>query len=296
LARNLKKVGLKSIALTGGEPLLRKDIAEVVSIFKRHGFNTRLQTNGFLLEESLLKKLLVAGVDDIFISFDALHYESFLIINGLQNKSYFEKVLNNIKAASRLTRPFGCGLVLTTILQPANVTEVEDLYAFAVENRVLIGFYPMEIGQSTDENNIRAYDPELAVNEHQRQQLKDAFLKVKSLMAKSGSPIVNSEKTVDDSIRHCSQANSSMKWACNAGTYYLEVLPDGKICICNATPAIPGYTYKNIGKLYKHSGRDAIFQRLRKSCSGCICTRQFEYLMDDKCYLLKKVLQFFRFF
>ncbi len=57
------------ITLTGGEPLLRKDLPEIVSICVRHKLKVAIATNGFLLTQPLIEELTAKGVEHFDIGF-----------------------------------------------------------------------------------------------------------------------------------------------------------------------------------------------------------------------------------
>ncbi|MFH1791323.1 MAG: radical SAM protein, partial [Candidatus Omnitrophota bacterium] len=61
--------------LTGGEPLLREDIIEIVSYASGKGLTVGVTTNGTLLSEDALKALVDAGTRSIALSMDALEAE-----------------------------------------------------------------------------------------------------------------------------------------------------------------------------------------------------------------------------
>lgn len=296
LAKNLKKVGIKSIALTGGEPLLYKDIIEIINIFKKYNFIVRLQTNGSLLNKIFLEKAFALGLDDIYISLDSLKPDVFVKINGLQNENMFYKVIENIKKASEIAKKFTAGVFLTTVLQPINIEEVENLNNFAKENKCLIGFYGLETGDLSDVNNIRSCDMQLKPDKNQQNLLKETFIKIKQLKKENNSPIFNSNKLLDDYIKFYSSLVNNMRWNCNAGSYYLEVFSNGNIGICNATPAIAGVNYKNVQNLYKNKDKEKIFKEYRQKCNGCICTRQLEYLTNDFSDILEKSFKYLNMF
>jgi MoaA/NifB/PqqE/SkfB family radical SAM enzyme len=50
-AKILKEMKVPKIVVTGGEPFLRPDIVDIVSLLNRYGFSVRIQTNGTLVTE-----------------------------------------------------------------------------------------------------------------------------------------------------------------------------------------------------------------------------------------------------
>lgn len=67
---SLRKIGVRSVTLTGGGPLTRKDLEEVVSLAKHHGMLVDVCTNGILLTKERALKLAEVGVNGIMLSLD----------------------------------------------------------------------------------------------------------------------------------------------------------------------------------------------------------------------------------
>ncbi|HUQ66096.1 MAG TPA: GTP 3',8-cyclase MoaA [Flavitalea sp.] len=85
--------GVKKIRLTGGEPLVRKDAAEIISSLAQLPVNLSITTNATRLHE-FVEVLKTAGMSSINISLDTLHEEKFKMIT---RRDQFNLVMNNIK-------------------------------------------------------------------------------------------------------------------------------------------------------------------------------------------------------
>lgn len=68
----VRELGTMRVALVGGEPLLRPDIAELVAYCRELGFATSLTTNGFLLSRELVRDLEQAGLQVLQVSVDRM--------------------------------------------------------------------------------------------------------------------------------------------------------------------------------------------------------------------------------
>ena len=66
----LKEMGTLQVLFTGGEPLLRKDIFDLIAHAHRIGMLTRMSTNGYLLDQACAAKLKSAGLDQCGVSID----------------------------------------------------------------------------------------------------------------------------------------------------------------------------------------------------------------------------------
>ena len=93
------ELGISHIKLTGGEPLLRRGLVDLVGMLKKiQGVKTvTLTTNGILLEEKL-PALLEAGLDGVNISLDCLDRETYKAITGYDG---LDLVLGAIEASCR---------------------------------------------------------------------------------------------------------------------------------------------------------------------------------------------------
>jgi cyclic pyranopterin phosphate synthase len=138
-------LGIEKIRLTGGEPLLRKDIEKLVeklSELKDPKSETQtpklrdlaLTTNGFSLERRA-EDLKKAGLDRVTVSLDSLKKENFKRITGVDK---LDEVLTAIEAAQR------AGLepvrVNAVIVRGTNDDEIVDLARFALENAISMRF------------------------------------------------------------------------------------------------------------------------------------------------------------
>jgi GTP 3',8-cyclase len=92
LAKVFVGLGVDKIRLTGGEPLVRKDAAQIIHSLSRLAVTLTLTTNGIRLHQ-FLPQLKEAGVRSLNISLDTLSAEKFSFIT---RRNVFEKVWKNI--------------------------------------------------------------------------------------------------------------------------------------------------------------------------------------------------------
>jgi len=92
----LHRLGVVNIALLGGEPLMHPDLPAVVAYGNRHA-QVSITTNGFLLTESLIRRLNAAGLANMEVSVDAVRAD---------RTGYIQKCLKTIGPKLRLVRQF----------------------------------------------------------------------------------------------------------------------------------------------------------------------------------------------
>ncbi len=152
-------LGITKVRLTGGEPLLRHGVVELVEQLARmrtlagQPLDLALTTNGHLLD-SLAAPLKAAGLNRVTVSMDAVGAATFERITRIENS--FHTVLGGIRAAraAGLT-PLKINCVL---LRGFNDDQIEDFARFAREEDVVvrfIEFMPLEEG--------RLWSPEIVV-------------------------------------------------------------------------------------------------------------------------------------
>ena len=100
LARLFVQLGVEKIRLTGGEPLLRRDLERLVQMLSRIGGlqDLTLTTNGSLLTREKARALKEAGLNRITISLDSLNDEVFRAMNDVDFP--VGRVLDAIEAAA----------------------------------------------------------------------------------------------------------------------------------------------------------------------------------------------------
>jgi cyclic pyranopterin phosphate synthase len=123
--------GIRSVKFTGGEPLLRPDLLEILRSVPQ-GMESSLTTNGTLLA-GLAQDLKDAGLRRVNVSLDSLNPETYKRITGIDRLS---DVLDGITAAldAGLT-PVKINMVL---LEGINDNEIDDFLAYVRGNRNLI--------------------------------------------------------------------------------------------------------------------------------------------------------------
>lgn len=124
---------IKKIKLTGGEPLLRDDIVEIIeAIAESNPEEISMTTNGTLLAK-IAPELADAGLDRVNISLDTLDETTYERITG---KRLLHEVLKGIDAAiASDLKPVKLNMVL---LEGVNVHEVERMMAYAFERGIIL--------------------------------------------------------------------------------------------------------------------------------------------------------------
>jgi cyclic pyranopterin phosphate synthase len=126
--------GVDCIRLTGGEPCVRADLADLVSRLAPLGTDLAMTTNGSTLRRHA-KPLHDAGLRRINISLDSLHQQKFL---ELTRRDELDKVLDGIDAA--LEAGFDPVKINVVVMRGVNDDEIVDFARFGRERGVVVRF------------------------------------------------------------------------------------------------------------------------------------------------------------
>ncbi|MCA1029536.1 GTP 3',8-cyclase MoaA [Bacillus timonensis] len=138
-------LGVKKIRITGGEPLMRNNLPELIrKISQIEGVDdVAMTTNGSLLPK-FLKDLKEAGLDRVTISLDSLNDDIFGKLNGRGVK--VETILEGIEAASKA----GLGVKINMVVQKGvNDSEIIPMAKYFKEQGHILRFIEfMDVGNS----------------------------------------------------------------------------------------------------------------------------------------------------
>ena len=148
-----KNFGITKVNITGGEPLLREDIKDIVNKLSNDGAKVNITTNGYLLNNFMDT---VKKINHLNISLHSLNKEKFEQIIGAENK--FETVINNIKKL-RVKYPTINININMTLIKGLNddINEIEDMIKFCKSlkaNLKIIELYPKNTEKFVDIKEI----------------------------------------------------------------------------------------------------------------------------------------------
>ena len=156
ITKIFSKMGVEKLRITGGEPLLRKDLAKLISKLKSINEikEIALTTNGFLLKK-FAQPLKDSGLDRLTVSLDSLNSESYKELNG-QNLD-LNKTLESIEFAKYLG--FENIKINTVVMKGINEDQIINLAEFGRKNNLIVRYI-----EYMDVWNINGWKPEDVVN------------------------------------------------------------------------------------------------------------------------------------
>ena len=214
-----KKLGVKKIRLSGGEPLLKKDIVEIVEKIASLDFkDISMTTNGILLEK-YAQNLKDAGLDRVNVSLDTLDRKTFEFIT---KKDYLEDAKRGIiKAVEVGLYPVKINMV---IMKDINQNEIDDMFEFCKEHDIVLQLIELIESENCDDDKFSAdYHYKLDDIESELADIADEVHERKFMQGRKKYYIDGGEIEVVKPVD-----NASFCAKCSR----LRITPDGKIKPC----------------------------------------------------------------
>jgi radical SAM protein with 4Fe4S-binding SPASM domain len=120
-------IGTTGVGFTGGEPLLRNDILDLVTYARKKGLVTHMSSNGFMITEELAGRIMDSGLDAIGFSLDGATAATHDGIRGAAGSH--AKVLEAISIFNNLNKRGSrrITIVVVTVVSTLNINEIVDL-------------------------------------------------------------------------------------------------------------------------------------------------------------------------
>jgi PqqA peptide cyclase len=237
--------GCRLVNFTGGEPMLRHDLEQIVHYASGRNIWTSVVTNGFLLTRDGVRRLRRAGLDNLLISLDSVSASAHDEQRGIPG-SHAKAVECAGWIRDDFLKGHRTGGVMCVISR-RNSTELPELVRFAREQKVFILFQPYHTNKTGDAEPVAALDES----------------QIRPLLERNadGLAVLNSRSYVRELGRFGRTRESS---PCNAGQKYFSIDPYGYLHPCVDMPAF-GHILKNdVAVVRSESARQAI-----SHCRGC---------------------------
>jgi radical SAM protein with 4Fe4S-binding SPASM domain len=222
--------------LTGGEPLLRRDILEIVRRAAERGLWVVVGTNGVCITENLAKRLAEAGARGLSLSLDALdpdRHDRFRMVRGAWR--------NTVEGAQILNRT-GLPFIVQTTVGSHNLGELDAIADFAHDRLAakvwnLYFLVPTGRGQFVSDITAAQYDEVLAsLYRIQRKYDRRMLVNAKCAPHYIKTVLENAGTETDPKIR----TYSGGAGGCPAGTHYMGIRPNGDVTPCPYLPVFAG--------------------------------------------------------
>ncbi len=219
----LKKMGCKMISFMGGEPTLRKDLVKIIKYVQNKNMFSYLTTNGSLLTQNYINKLIKAGLNFINLGVDSL--------KELNEQKYWKtKLIDNL-----LSKSNHFNLILNIAVSKKNIDQIPQILEICKNKNIIIALRLISKPRLSQELNYLSarddkslfFNKDIKADLDKVDNLADFLLKKKQ----QGYPLAGPEeyfRLMKDFIRE------KCYWPCFAGKFTLDINNDGKILLCSA--------------------------------------------------------------
>jgi radical SAM protein with 4Fe4S-binding SPASM domain len=220
--------------LTGGEPLLRRDILEIVRYGVAKGLWVVVGTNGVKITENLARILAQEGVRGLALSLDALdpqRHDAFRRVRGAWQ--------NTVEGAKILTRA-GLPFIVQTTVGAHNRDELEAIAAFAHDElgaRVWNLYFLVPSGRGSFVSDLSPAEYDQVLGELAGIQRQWAS---KMLVNAKCAPHFVRTLLSEESPAPFPKSFGGGAGGCPAGTHYLGIRPNGDVTPCPYLPLFAG--------------------------------------------------------
>ncbi len=268
--------------LTGGEPLLRRDILEIVRRASERGLWVVVGTNGVKITENVATRLAEAGARGLSLSLDALdpdRHDRFRKVRGAWR--------NTVEGAEILNRT-GLPFIVQTTAGSHNLGELDAIADFAHDRLAakvwnLYFLVPTGRGQFVSDITPAQYDEVLASlyriqRKYDRRMLVNAKCAphyIKTVLENAGEQTDPILADAEPAWRGSSpiRTYSGGAGGCPAGTHYMGIRPNGDVTPCPYLPVFAGtLRSSSLADLWTSSGLFADIRRrtsLGGRCGAC---------------------------
>lgn len=221
-----RKMGAVQLGFSGGEPLTRKDLVELVKHARDLGYYTNLITSGYGLTEEKIIQLKEAGLDHIQVSIQASTQE---LNDHIAGTTSFE----HKKTVAHLVKKHGYPMVLCVVIHRENIHQMPQILAMAEE----LGADYLELANTQYYGWAHANRDLLLPTKEQfelAEQIAQAF---KEQVAGKMKIYYVVPDLYEDRPKACMNG-----W----GTTFLTIAPDGVALPCHSARNLPGLDCPNV--------------------------------------------------
>lgn len=194
------RLGAIHINVTGGEPLVRKDIYDIIKVLKPKSSIVSVVTNASLINEEVIKKLKEAGLNYLQISLDSTDPKMHNELRKIPN--LYDKIINTVN----LCKKYNINVCFSSVVYHEGIKEFKKIVELAKKYDIFVLMNYVGIIGGWD----RAVDKALT---------KEDFEEIRNLMK-------------DPNVRYHTMYNFSCRQECPAGKEKLYITAYGDVMTC----------------------------------------------------------------
>jgi len=249
---HLYEEGLRVVFVQGGEPLLRKDLPDILDDLSSLGLTISLITNGTKFTPTLLARFARHPIS-LSVSLDTLDRQRYRMIRGTDQLAL---VLKGIELLEKFPQP----KYLTCIVSEVNRHDVLDVVTFARNHGMIpvVGAYHWDVSRYGKVDLTLQYQKATAAAVFQEVLQSDLV------------PEGYFRRYLQDNIRWLNDQNLSR---CDAGRYSIAIGASGNLAPCLALPHAGNLLLSSLPEILENLDHAAIQKCSDRSSCNMLCSR-----------------------
>jgi len=243
IARDGARLGAVSVNILGGEPLVYKNIADLIEIFSKYGYFVWMVSNSVLATKDRLKQLRAAGLNSICFSLDSMNEERNDAIRGM--KGHFNKVFEAVDNA----KDAGLMVNLAPVFIPGRMDDAINVIEYCMTNG---------LGASaTQAAPVGSFENEAVLSPAEHNKIRALLKKYPRL-------------TLDWSLSYF------LEQRCPAGKEKIGITNYGDVIACSINPIAFGNVQRDgLANVWNRMGQ---FSQFRKNSKVCLAAEDSFYI------------------
>ena len=219
----------RSMNVTGGEPMLRGDLCEILGAIRKEGFDCYLLTNGTLVSNDAAKAFVDLGLKGVQVSIEGPEQ----VHEAIRGKGSFAAAASGIEHLVHAGLPVTINVTLSRL----NASHMKPLIALASH----VGAKRLGFSRLVPAGKGRSLLPSMLQPAEVKGLYQSLFqLEIRSLEIVTGDPIASQmKKPVDGDTGRVAISG------CSAGVSGLTILPNGNVTPCRRLPLSIGNVMKD---------------------------------------------------
>ena len=225
LVDEMQALGTEMLILTGGEPLLRRDIYEIAKVASSRGIWVVMGTNGVLVTDEVVGRMIECGVQGVAISIDSIDPAKH---DGFRGGP--DAWAHSVRALE-LCRANGLPVLVQTTVMDMNYAEIPQLLEFARERGAWSFnlYFLVQTGRGQQMNDLSAERTDAMLRDLVDEQDRQRPMLVRAKCAPQFKQIAYEKGSA-----------GLESGGCMAGTQYCRIMPQGDVTPCPYMTAVAG--------------------------------------------------------
>ena len=224
--RQARKMGAAQLGFSGGEPLARRDLEELIAEARSLGYYTNLITSGVGMDEKRVKTFKEAGLDHIQISFQASNEELNNYLGGTRSFQHKQEM-------ARVVKEHEYPMVLNIVLHRKNIDQIRDI----LDMTVALNADYVELASTQYYGWSRVNIEQLLPTREQLARAEKTAREYQEKMKDKMKIIYVIPDYFENRPKACMNG-----W----GSIFLTIAPDGGALPCHAAAQLPGLEFPNV--------------------------------------------------